>query len=208
MKALVRDKYSPIIHMKKYKLVSFSVFVAGLCSIVYELLISTVATYFLGNSVKQFSITIGIYLFSMGIGAYLSKFFVDKPVSFFVKIELILGLIGGFSVPLIYFCFIYLPHFKLQLVVLVVIFIIGLLTGMEVPLLNYIFNIFKVKDAFSKVLSLDYIGGLIATLLFPFILLPYLGLFYSSLIFGGINILLGLALVMELGLGSDALGLE
>ena len=38
----------------------YSVFVAGLCSIVYELLIATTVSYFLGDSVKYFSITIGL----------------------------------------------------------------------------------------------------------------------------------------------------
>jgi len=182
--------------MTKFKLISFSVFVAGLCSIIYELLISTIASYFLGDSVKQFSVIIGIYLFSMGIGAYLSKFFSDRPLSFFIKIEFVLGIIGGFSVPLIYFSFLYVSPFQLQLLCWILIFVIGLFTGMEVPLLTYVLDHLKVKDTFAKILSLDYIGGLIATLLFPFILLPYIGLFYSSLIFGLINILLGMMLLI------------
>ena len=63
-----------------------SIFIAGLCSIIYELLISATATYFLGDGVRQFSILIGVYLFSMGIGAYFSKFFKHKPIHFFIKI--------------------------------------------------------------------------------------------------------------------------
>lgn len=176
----------------KIKILSFSVFIAGLCSIIYELLISATATYFLGDGIKQFSILIGIYLFSMGIGAYFSKFLKDKPISFFVKVEFLLGLIGGISVPLIYFLFVTVSSFALQLYCLGIMFVIGLLTGMEVPLLTFSNKISDYEDNLSNVLSLDYIGGLIATLIFPFILLPFVGLFYSSLLFGAINIILGL----------------
>jgi spermidine synthase len=177
---------------KKVKVLSFSIFIAGLCSIVYELLISATATYFLGDGVRQFSILIGIYLFSMGIGAYVSQFFKTKPLESFIQIEFLLGLIGGISVPLLYFLFVNVSPGSLQILCLVIMFFIGLLTGMEVPLLSFLNEDGNYKNNLSNILSLDYIGGLIATLIFPFILLPYLGLFYSGLIFGIINILLGL----------------
>lgn len=179
--------------MKKKILFSSSVFIAGLCSIVYELLISTAATYFLGDGVKQFSIIIGVYLFSMGIGAFFSKFFKDRSLFFFIKIEYVLGFIGGISVPLIYYLFVSVSPLMLQIACLIIVFFIGLLTGMEVPLLTFARDD-DFKNNLSNILSLDYIGGLIATLIFPFVLLPFVGLFYSSLIFGLLNILLGVAL--------------
>ncbi|WP_188460815.1 polyamine aminopropyltransferase [Marivirga lumbricoides] len=182
----------------KIKILSFSVFVAGLCSIIYELLISATASYFLGDGVRQFSILIGIYLFSMGIGAYCSKFFKQMPLAFFISIEFLIGLIGGMSVPLLYFMFIYVSPMVLQIICLAIMFVIGLLTGMEVPLLTFINTDDDYKDNLSNVLSLDYLGGLIATLIFPFILLPFVGLFYSSLLFGIINICLGLWLNLVL----------
>lgn len=182
----------------KIKVLSFAVFVAGVCSIIYELLISATATYFLGNGVTQFSILIGVYMFSMGIGAYCSKFFKEKSLDFFVGLEIALGLIGGISVPLLYFLFIYVSPALLQTACLIIMFVIGLMTGMEVPLLTFMNEDKEYKDNLSNFLSLDYIGGLIATLLFPFILLPFVGLFYSSLLFGIANILLGLWLSQRL----------
>jgi spermidine synthase len=179
--------------MRKKILFSSSVFVAGLCSIVYELLISTTATYFLGDGVKQFSIIIGVYLFSMGAGAFVSKYFMDRSLFFFVKIEYVLGFIGGISVPLIYFLFVSVSPMILQILCLVIVFLIGMLTGMEVPLLTFAIDD-DIKNNLSNILSLDYIGGLVATLIFPFLLLPFVGLFYSSLIFGLVNILMGLTL--------------
>lgn len=140
----------------------------------------------------QFSILIGVYMFSMGIGAYLSKFFQDNSLQFFVFIEIALGFIGGISVPLLYFLFVNVNPALLQSACLIIMFFIGIMTGMEVPLLTFINDNVKYKDNLSNFLSLDYIGGLLATLVFPFILLPFVGLFYSSLIFGAVNIILGL----------------
>lgn len=131
-------------------------------------------------------------MFSMGIGAYCSKFFKDRSLDFFIGLEIALGLIGGLSVPILYFLFIYVSPAILQAACLIIIFVIGLMTGMEVPLLTFMNEDDEYKDNLSNFLSLDYIGGLIATLLFPFVLLPFIGIFYSSLLFGIVNILLGL----------------
>ena len=51
----------------------FSVFVIATCGLVYELIAGALASYLLGDSVTQFSTVIGVYLFSMGIGSYLSE---------------------------------------------------------------------------------------------------------------------------------------
>ena len=142
--------------MNKKALIPFAVFIAGLCSIIYELLISTTATYFLGDGVRQFSIIIGVYLFSMGIGAFLSKFFKDKPLTFFINVEYLLGFIGGISVPLLYMLFVYVSPMILQISCLAIIFVIGLLTGMEVPLLTFALEESNIKNNLSNVLSLDY----------------------------------------------------
>lgn len=178
--------------MKIKNYLILTVIIAGLCSIVYELLVSATASYFLGDGVKQFSILIGVYLFSMGIGAYGSKFFTHNSLRTFIYLEYILGLIGGLSVPVLYFLFVKVAPASFQFYSMFIIFLIGLLTGAEVPLLTFAFENTQVKEKLSLILSLDYIGGLLATLLFPFILLPFVGLFYSSLLFGIINILLGL----------------
>ncbi|MCI5162199.1 MAG: hypothetical protein D3917_09305 [Candidatus Electrothrix sp. AX5] len=50
-----------------------SVLVVALCGIVYELLIATVSAYLLGDSVRQFSITIGLFMAAMGLGAYITN---------------------------------------------------------------------------------------------------------------------------------------
>ncbi|MEM1214655.1 MAG: polyamine aminopropyltransferase [Bacteroidota bacterium] len=169
-----------------------AVFIAGLCSIVYELLISTTSSYFLGDSVKQFSLTIGVYMAAMGLGSFLSKYMEDHLLQHFIRVELGLGLIGGASVPILYGSFHYLSANQYQVLVLVLTGLIGTLTGFEIPLLTRIMKkYYPLKTNLANVLSLDYIGALAATLLFPFLLLPFFGLFRTSVAFGLLNIALG-----------------
>lgn len=169
-----------------------AVFTAGLCSIIYELLISTTSSYFLGDSVKQFSLTIGVYMAAMGVGSYLSKFIERDILRWFIWIELALGLVGGASVPILYGTFHLMRPGQFQILILSLTAFIGICTGFEVPLLARIMKKFyPLKANLANVLSLDYIGALGATLLFPFLLLPFIGLFRTSVGFGLLNIALG-----------------
>jgi len=165
-------------------------FIAGLCSIVYELLISTASSYFLGDSIKQFSITIGLYMAAMGIGSYLSRMVQTNLLSRFIAIEIILGLLGGLSIPILYFFYAFTNFYYPVMIMLIVA--IGIFIGLEIPFLTRIMEkYYTLKVNISNILSLDYAGALTATLLFPFILLPFLGTFRSSLIFGVINMSIG-----------------
>lgn len=165
-----------------------------MCSIIYELLISTVSSYFLGDSVKQFSIIIGFYLAAMGFGSWLSRFFKNDLIFSFVWIELLLGVVGAFSVPLCYIYFSYADFAGFNVFILGLVAIIGTLTGLEVPLLTQILQKDTLQSKeLSDVLTLDYVGALIATIIFPFILIPFMGVYKSSLLFGFINIFIGVA---------------
>lgn len=180
---------------KHVNVLIFSAFIAGVCSIIYELLIATTGSYFLGDSIKQFSLVIGFYMASMGFGSYLSRLIADENLlRFFVSAEIILGLIGGLSVPLLYFSFAYFDYFQLTIIVLTSV--IGLLIGLEIPLLSRLMSpYFELKENLSNILSVDYLGALVATLLFPFLLLPLLGIFKTSLFFGLVNMSIGFAVI-------------
>jgi spermidine synthase len=175
-----------------------AIFLAGLCSIVYELLISTTSSYFLGDSIKQFSLTIGVYMAAMGLGSYLSKWFPERQlVPWFIGVEGVLGSIGGASVPLLYFSFSQLSPHGYQALVLGLTALIGTLTGFEIPLLARIMKkYYPLRVNLANVMSLDYLGALGATLLFPFLLLPFFGLFRSSVFFGLVNIMLGVFVML------------
>ena len=146
----------------------------------------------MGDSVKQFSLTIGIYMFAMGVGSFLTKYVGERELLAFVRTELLLGLLGGISVPLLYFLFQHQTNGQYQFTMLGLTFAIGLLTGLEIPLLARVMKTYApLRENLANVLGFDYVGALAATLLFPFLLLPFVGLYSSSLIFGAVNLLLG-----------------
>jgi spermidine synthase len=177
--------------MKRAPLLFLNVFVIATCGLIYELLAGTLSSYVLGDSVTQFSIIIGIYLFAMGIGSWLSRF-IDKNVAEkFVEIELAVAVVGGFSAPLLFLTFAHLSYFSVVLYGIVLV--IGTLVGLEIPLLMRILqDELDFKDLISRVLAFDYIGALVASLLFPIFLVPKLGLNRTSLLFGMLNAGIGI----------------
>jgi spermidine synthase len=168
-----------------------SVFAIATCGLVYELIAGTLASYLLGDSVTQFSTIIGAYLFAMGIGSYLSKFIGKKEVAVFIQVELLVGLVGGCSPGLLFVLFAQVDSFRVILYSMVVI--IGVLVGLEIPLLLRILKSrFEFKELVSQVFTFDYVGALLASLLFPLVLVPHLGLVRSGFLFGGFNVLVAL----------------
>jgi spermidine synthase len=54
------------------------------------------------------------------------------------------------------------------------------------------------KELVARVFTFDYIGALLASLIFPLLLIPYLGLIRTSLIFGITNMAVAIALLLML----------
>lgn len=172
-------------------LLLFSVFVIATCGLVYELIAGALASYLLGDSITQFSTIIGVYLFSMGIGSWLSKFINRNLIGVFVQVEILIGLIGGISATLLFVSFEYVTSFRILLYSLVCL--TGTFVGLEIPLLMRILEKnFEFKELVSKVFTFDYIGALLASLLFPLVLVPHLGLVRTAFLFGIFNVLVGL----------------
>ncbi len=165
-----------------------SVFIIASCGLVYELIAGTLSSYLLGDSVTQFSTVIGVYLFAMGVGSYLSRYIVKGLVARFIYIELLVGLLGGYSAVVLFLVFAWWAPFRLMLYFLVML--IGILVGLEIPLMMRILKQrFEFKDLVSQVLTFDYLGALFVSLLFPLVLAPRLGLVRTSLLFGLLNAL-------------------
>lgn len=168
-------------------LLLFSVFVIATCGLVYELVAGALASYLLGDSVKQFSFIIGVYLFSMGVGSYFAKFINKNLLDRFIDIEILVGLVGGVSSIILFLLFNTVQHFEWVLYLLV--FVTGCLVGLEIPLLmNILKDRVAFKDLVSNVFAFDYIGALLASILFPLVLIPNLGIIRTSLFFGLINV--------------------
>jgi spermidine synthase len=172
--------------MKRPPLLFLNVLIVATCGLIYELLAGTLASYVLGDSITQFSLIIGIYLFAMGVGSWLSRF-IDKGLARrFVDIELAVAVLGGFSAPLLFLTFSRVSYF--YVVLYFIVFAIGVFVGLEIPLLLRILkDEIEFKELVSRVLAFDYIGALVASILFPILFVPRLGLIRTSLIFGMLN---------------------
>ena len=170
----------------------FSVFVIASCGLAYELIAGALSSYLLGDSVMQFSTVIGTYLFAMGIGSWLSRYVERDLIARFVQVELMVGVLGGFSAAALFFVFAWFAApFKLALYLVVTG--IGVLVGLEIPLIMRILKRdLSLKDLVSQVLTFDYLGALVVSILFPLVLVPHLGLIRSGLLFGLLNVLVAL----------------
>lgn len=167
-----------------------SVFVIATCGLVYELIAGTLASYLLGDSVTQFSTIIGVYLFAMGIGSWLSKFVGQNEAVVFVRVQLLIGVVGGSSAAVLFLLFAQVASFRVLLYAL--IGLVGTLVGLEIPLLLRILkDRLEFKDLVAQVFTFDYIGALLASLLFPLVLVPHLGLVRSAFLFGALNVVVG-----------------
>ena len=175
--------------MKPHRTLIISVFIVASCGLAYELITAALASYLLGDSIFQYSLIIGLYLFSMGIGAHLTRYIADKDVLHrFIEIELLVGLIGGISALFLFTAFVIAAApFRTLLYALVAI--IGTVVGMEIPLVMRVLNEQRLafKDTVARVLTFDYMGALAVSLLFPLILAPKLGMARSALLFGLLN---------------------
>lgn len=171
---------------------TFLVAVAGL---IYELIAATLSSYLLGDSVRQFSLVIGIFLSAMGVGAWLSRF-VTQAFSGFVWAQILLGIVGGFMAPVLFLNYAWMGQVALPLYAALIA--IGILSGMEIPLIARVLEqIGALKFRFENVLSVDYIGALVASLAFPLLVIPHLGLMSASLAFGALNLAVaGLSLLI------------
>ncbi|PSJ80130.1 polyamine aminopropyltransferase [Neisseria iguanae] len=175
--------------MKPNRTLIISVFIVASCGLAYELILAALASYLLGDSILQFSSIIGLYLFSMGIGAHLSKYVKDEDtLARFIEIELLVGIIGGVSALALFVAFGFsAAPFRTLLYALVLI--VGTIVGMEIPLVMRVLDQQKTdfKELVAKVLTFDYLGALAVSLLFPLILAPKLGMARSALLFGLFN---------------------
>ena len=169
-----------------------SILIVAACAILYQLLIGTASSFFLGDTVRQFSLTIGVFLSSIGLGSFLSRLVTERLLERFILVELLLGLFGAESVPLLYLAYAVEPDHYL-FVMLAMIVLIGSLIGLELPLLTRIleFRDASLRVTLANVMSIDYLGALAAALLFPFVLLPQLGVFRGALVVGMVNLIIG-----------------
>lgn len=164
-----------------------SVFVVAACGLLYELAAGALASYVLGDSVLQFSTIIGTYLFAMGLGSWLSRYLERQLPAHFLRIELLVALIGGALPATLFLANAYTPG-AFRFLLYGMVLMVGTLVGLEIPLVMRILkrNV-ALKDLVSQVLTFDYLGALAVSLAFPLLLVPHLGLIRTGLLFGLMN---------------------
>ena len=164
-----------------------SVFVVAAGGLVYELTAGALASYLLGDSVLQFSTVIGAYLFAMGVGSWLSRFFERQLPAHFLRIELLVALTGGALPAVLFLANGYVPG-AFRFLLYAMVGLVGVLVGLEIPLVMRILKRdVALKELVSQVLTFDYLGALAVSVAFPLLLVPQLGLIRTGLLFGLLN---------------------
>jgi len=171
----------------------FFTLIIAICWILYELMIWTLSSYLIWDSVKQFSFTIGFFMSGMWIWAYLSRFLEENAIKNFLKVEIILSILWASSVILLKYAYILLSNNDLsfQFIYFFLTICLGSLVWIEIPLVATLYKQLKIKtkSIISDIFTFDYIWGLLASLLFPLILLPFLWLYNISIFIWSLNLL-------------------
>lgn len=174
--------------------IKLALFATGLSGIVAEYILATLASYFIGDSIVQWTLIISFMLFFMGLGSRLSQFIKEKEFEWFVATEFLLSLLVSFSAVATYALTGFYKHVGIFIYFLAVF--TGLLIGLEIPLamrLNERYEELKVNV--SNILEKDYYGSLLGGIFFAFVGLPYIGLSYTPFILGAINLLAAIVLI-------------
>jgi len=172
---------------------------SGFCGILSELALFNLASMLLGGTNKTLLYTMGIMMFSMGIGSLLTetRWFQKLSFDYFAINELSLSFLCMTALPAIYLTASYNPLMTLPAVI-GYSFLIGILIGMEIPLilrLNEQLGLSLPKNS-ARVLMADYFGSLMAFAGFPILMLPLLGLHFSGFAGGLINLILALVAIV------------
>lgn len=168
------------------KILKICIFATGCAGIVSEFVLSTLASYLLGDSILQWTIVMSLMLFAMGLGSRVSRYFFHNLLDKFIFLEFALSLISGVSVA---FCYWFSTFSRnTNLTIYLISILIGFMIGAEIPLVARINESYEdLRTNISSVLENDYYGALVGGILFAFFALPFLGLTYTPIALGIIN---------------------
>ena len=178
------------------RILKISIFATGCAGIVAEFVLSTLASYLLGNSILQWTIVMSLMLFAMGLGSRASRYIINDLFDKFILLEFALSILCSVSVSFCYW-FATFSH-NTNLIIYSLSLLLGLLIGTEIPLVTRINELHEdLRTNISSVLESDYYGALAGGLLFAFFALPYLGLTYTPIALGVINFIVASILLWK-----------
>jgi spermidine synthase len=177
------------------------VFAVASCSLAYELVLAQTVTVLYGSTVLNYTLIIGVYIFSLGMGAAIHARYGDsKGVSLFWCIELLLSFCGALAPFLILYFEVVTGHLPFDLVTpfaALLAVVIGVLSGMEIPLLLTIAlqhnnQQIRSNDLLARnIIGLDFIGTFFAAGLVPLVCFPFLGIVRTAVLTASINGIIG-----------------
>lgn len=168
----------------------FACFLLAFCSLSYEFMAAQIMASVMGNTVLLYSLTMGLYIFALGMGSLMPVADISQETLFYrlFGIEVGLCLLGGLapfwilsvdaSTP---------PWFSLGFCFLLIA-AIGILSGMELPLLLRLDEIRYQGRQFMRLLALDYLASFAGALAFPLWIFPSWGLVQAAALFGLLNV--------------------
>ncbi len=169
------------------RILKIAIFATGCAGIVAEFVLSTLATYLVGNAVFQWTIIMSLMLFSMGVGSRLSKHIERNLLEAFILTEFSLSFLCASAVVIAYALMPYIAD-QINIVIYLLAMVIGGLIGCEIPLVTRINQAYQeLRGNIASVMEKDYYGSLLGGLFFAFFALPYLGMTYTPVVLGSIN---------------------
>ncbi|MBB28581.1 MAG: spermidine synthase [Gemmatimonadetes bacterium] len=172
-------------------------FATGLAGIVAEFVLSTLASYLLGNTTVQWTLIMSLMLFAMGLGSRLSRHITNRLLDRFIAVEFLLSVLCATSAAAAYFG----TAFVNETTFLIYSYAgaIGLLIGLEIPLVARMNEVYEtLQTNIASVMEKDYYGALFGGLLFAFFALPKLGLTYTPIALGSVNFVVASAMLWRL----------
>ncbi len=165
------------------------------CGIIYELALLTLSASLNGGGIVATSLIVAGYIAALGAGALLVKPLLAHAAITFIAVEALLGIVGGLSAAALYVVFAFLDGSVGSTWVLAVgTALIGGLVGAEVPLLMTLLQRGRTVDAsdsgraLANLNAADYLGALLGGLVWPFLLLPQLGMIRGAAATGIVNL--------------------
>lgn len=182
------------------------IFTTGFCSMIYELGLAQLLTNLLGSTIIRYSSTLAVYVITMGLGSFFFKTRTyEQNLKKLICVELAMTLMGVCAAPFFIFLNSGLSHIfsgeltAWLLIILTHLYIglCGFICGYEIPILGSLVASEKKNQSEAWVLLWDYIGMFAASLIFPFLLIPELGIFSSLWVTSFLNLVCVILLLQK-----------
>jgi len=201
---------------RTFRLMLWVFALSGVTSFAYEVFWTRSLVFLLGNTTYAFTLMLTAFLSGIALGSYLVRFMADRvksPLRLFAAIELLIGALSAAALPLLFFIakshavrtfvdgmsgefgFLVLSNFGVALLLML---LPATLIGATFPLLGRIFvdDVRNAGTTVGKVYAVNTLGNVLGALLPGLLLLPLVGIEKGVLLMAGLNVALGIVLLL------------